>query len=122
MKGDDIAERMVALAARAIKVVDALPKNLTGKHIAAQLLRAATSSGANYEEARGAESSRDFVHKLGVALKELQEARYWLRVVERSELVGGARLAPLLEEIAELCRILGASKAAARKSARAIHA
>jgi hypothetical protein len=45
------------------------------------LLRSGTSPGANYEEARGAESGRDFLHKLGMVLKELQEPRYWLRVV-----------------------------------------
>ena len=76
MKGDDIAARLVALAVRVVKIVDALPDTLAGRHVAGQLLRSGTSPGANYEEARGAESRRDFVHKVGIALKELQETRY----------------------------------------------
>jgi len=81
MKGDDIAARLVALAMSVVKIVDALPEALAGRHVAGQLLRSGTSPGANYEEARGAESRRDFLHKVGIALKELQETRYWLRVV-----------------------------------------
>src|SRR5262249_54167809 len=68
MRGDDIAGRLVALAVRVVKIVDTLPETPAGKHVAGQLLRSGTSPGANYEEARGAESRRDFVHKIGVAL------------------------------------------------------
>jgi hypothetical protein len=71
MKGDDIAARLVALAVVVVKLVGALPDTPAGKHVAGQLLRSGTSPGANYEEARGAESRRDFVHKVGIALKEL---------------------------------------------------
>ena len=81
MKGDDIAERLVVLAVTVVKIVDGLPDTPAGKHVAGQLLRSGTSPGANYDEARGAESRRDFLHKVGIALKELQETRYWLRVV-----------------------------------------
>src|SRR5438093_605609 len=99
MRGDDIAERLVAFAVRVIKVVDALPDGATGKHIAGQLLRSGTSPGANYEEARGAESRRDFLHKLGICLKELQETHYWLRVVAGAQLVE-QNLEDLLNEAA----------------------
>jgi len=68
MKGDDIAARLVALAVRVVKIVDALPDTLAGRHVAGQVLRSGTSPGANYEEARGAESRRDFLHKVGIAL------------------------------------------------------
>jgi four helix bundle protein len=113
-----MSERPVDWAARLIKVVDALPPTVTGKHLGAQLLRCSTSSGANYEEARGAESRRDFLHKLGIALKELPEARYWLRVVERAAALKQGRLDGVIAEATELCRILGASKATARKLSR----
>ena len=114
MKGDDIADRLVELAARVINVVDALPQKMTGKHIADQLLRSGASPGAHYEEARGAESRRDFVHKLGLALKESQETGYWLRVIARSKLVSSQRLDDLIDEVAQLCKILGKSKQTAR--------
>ncbi len=113
MKGDDISNRLVALAVSIIKVVDALPDTLTGKHVAGQLLRSGTSSGANYEEARGAESRRDFLHKLGITLKELQESHYWLRVVAGASLVNHD-IGNVIGEVAELCRIIGKSRVTAR--------
>jgi len=117
MRGDDIAERLVAFAVRVIKVVDALPDTATGKHIASQLLRSGTSPGANYEEARGAESRRDFVHKLGICLKELQETHYWLRVVAGAQ-VAVQNLDDVINEAAELCRIIGKSRVTAQSSTR----
>src|SRR5712691_1627035 len=109
MKGDDIAARLVALAVAIVKIVDALPETSAGKHIAGQLLRSGTSPGANYAEARGAESTREFVHKLGITLKELQESRYWLRVISGAGLVSNGMLKDVLPEIDELCRIIGSS-------------
>ena len=110
MKGDDIAERLVVLAVGVVKIVDALPDTLAGRHVAEQLLRSGTSPGANYEEARGAESRRNFLHKLGIALKELQETRYWLRVVAGARLTPIHALQEVLNEVEALCRILGTSK------------
>src|SRR5258708_3169187 len=98
MKGDDIAERLESFAVRALAVGKALPKTLPGRHVGAQLLRCATAPGANYEEARGAESKADFVHKLGIVLKELRESGYWLRIIVRAELLPRARLAEVLRE------------------------
>ena len=109
MKGDNIAARLVALAVAVVKVVEALPDTLAGRHVAGQLLRSCTSPGANYEEARGAESRRDFLHKLGIALKELQETRYWLRVVVGAGLTPSHALQEVLTEVNVLCRILGTS-------------
>ena len=111
MKGDDIAARLVALAVSVVKIVDALRDTLAGRHIAGgSCCVPGTSPGANYEEARGAESRRDFLHKMGIALKELQEARYWLRVVAGAHLVQSHTLEEVLPEVDALCRILGASK------------
>jgi len=110
MKGDDIAARLVALAVSVAKIVDALPDTLAGRHVAGQLLRSGTSPGANYEEARGAESRRDFLHKVGIALKELQETRYWLRVVAGVNLTPSHALKEVLPEVDALCCILGTSK------------
>ena len=87
MKGEDIAERLLNLAARIIKLADALPKSSASKHICLQVVRSGTSAGANYEEARGAESKKDFLHKLGISLKELRETRYWLKLIVQAELL-----------------------------------
>jgi four helix bundle protein len=92
-KGDDVAELFLDLGAAAIGVAKKLPRDDVGRHVARQLMRAATSGGANYEEARGAESRKDFVHKLRLADKEIRETRYWARLVLRvsPQLVDTAR-------------------------------
>lgn len=87
MKGDDISERLVGFSVRVIRLITSLPKNFVGKHVSNQLLRSGTSPGANYEEARGAESSADFIHKLRIVLKELRETLYWLKVIKKGELL-----------------------------------
>ncbi len=109
MKGDDIAERLIDFAVRIIILVKALPKTAVAKHIGGQLLRSGTSAGANYEEARGAESKADFVHKMGIVLKELLESRYWLKVIDRAQLLPHTRLQDILSEIEELCKMIGKS-------------
>ena len=116
---NDLSERLLAFAVRTVKLANAMPRNLAGKHIANQFLRAGTSPGANYEEARGAESARDFVHKLGIVLKELKESRYWLRLISRSELMKPAGVASLIGESEELCAIFGQAVLTAKKGARA---
>jgi four helix bundle protein len=109
MKGDELADRLLDFAVRIIGVAAALPKNPAGRHIAGQIVDCGTSVGAHYEEARGAESKADFLHKLGIALKECRETRFWLRVIDRARLLSGDSLGGLLVEADELCAILGQS-------------
>jgi four helix bundle protein len=109
MKGDELADRLLDFAVRIIELSARLPKNPAGRHIASQIVQAGTSVGAHYEEARGAESKADFVHKLGVALKECRETRYWLKVILRAKLLSGGFPVDLLAEADALCAILGQS-------------
>ena len=108
-KATEIENRLIDFAVRVIKVADALPKSSAGKHIAGQLLRSGTSPAPNYAEARGAESNADFVHKLKIALKELNESSVWLRMICRAELMKAELLNDLIDENQQLCRILNAS-------------
>jgi four helix bundle protein len=80
-------------------------------------MRSATSAGANYQEARGAESRADFVHKLQVVLKELRETQYWLFLVERASLAPSGALKPLLVEVDELVRMVVKSILTAKSNA-----
>ena len=112
---DELSERLLGFTVRIIKLVDALPKTSVGRHLATQLLSSGTSPGANYEEACGAESRADFVHKLGIVLKELKESRFWLRVVQQTELLPPPRVEPLLKECEELCKIIAQSVITAKK-------
>ena len=109
MKPDDLSERLLDLAVRVGKVVDALPDTRLGKHIAGQLVRSGTAPAPNYEEACAAESRRDFIHKVRIALKELRETRCWIKLIMRSELLPEARMSELANEADELCRILAQS-------------
>ena len=116
MRPDDLSERLLNLAVRVGKMVDALPDSRLGKHIAGQLVRSGTAPAPNYEEACAAESRRDFIHKLRIALKELRETRCWIRLIMRSELLTEARMSELASESDELCRILGQSLVTARRN------
>jgi len=108
---------LVSFAARVIRLGEKMPATPTSRHITLQLVRAGTSGGANYAEARAAESRADFAHKIGVAAKELREALYWLTVIRQSELVTGD-LSPLMREADELIAILIASRNTARTNAK----
>ncbi len=102
-----------------LRLVAKLPTDQPSKDIARQLSRAATAGGANYAEARGAESRQDFIHKLRIADKEAREARYGLTlVVARWDDYAG-EAGELSVEADELVAILTASvrTAAARSTA-----
>ena len=85
-QADTLEERLIDFAVRIIKLSASLPQTSAGRHISGQILRSGTSPAPNYGEARGAESHADFVHKIRIVLKELNETSIWLRIIERSEL------------------------------------
>lgn len=108
-KGDDIQDRLVDFAVRVIKLCDHLPTSFAGQHMARQLIRSGTAPAAHYAEARGAESSRDFIHKLKICLKELNESRVWLTIIIKSDLMPPQRVTNIHQECDQLCRIINAS-------------
>ena len=109
MTPGDLSKRLIHFAARVGNVVAALPDTRMGRHIAGQLVRCGTSPAPNYEEACAAESRADFVHKLGICLKELRESRSWILLILKTELLPEHRMNKLLEEANELCNIIGQS-------------
>ncbi len=114
----DLEDRLLEFSARLIKLVDALPASRAGNHVAGQLLRCGTSPFANHGEVQAAESLKDFIHKLGVCLKELKEIKRWIRLIARVDLVPVKRVRPLLIETEELIRIFSASIRTAEKNAK----
>lgn len=108
-KGDDIEERLIDFAVAIIPLCGELPNTSAGQHVAGQILRSGTSPAPNYGEARGAESRKDFVHKLKVVLKELNETGIWLKIIRRSGMLPVERVVPLEAECDELCKIIGSS-------------
>ena len=111
---DKLEERLIDFAVRIVNLSANLPKTPAGKHIAGQIMRSGTSPAPNYGEARGAESHADFVHKLGIVLKELNETSIWLRIISRSRMLRGELLAEIVGENTELCRIFTSSLRTAR--------
>jgi four helix bundle protein len=113
-QADKLEERLIDFAVRVIKLSTRLPRPPAGRHVAGQILRSGTSPAPNYGEARGAESRADFVHKIRVVLKELNETSIWLRIIERSQMIRAALLGDIVQENAELCKIFTASLKTAR--------
>ena len=117
-KGDDIANRLLDLAAGVIKLLPSLSKQPGAASLVKQLERCGPAGGANYEEARGAESPADFVHKVRIALKEVRETRYWLKLILRAGLVSRPdAVAPMIDEADQIVAILTASANTARRRA-----
>lgn len=111
-----LSERLLDFASVVIKLVIKLNKTSVGRHIGDQLIRSATSAGANYEEACGAESRADFIHKTQIVLKELKESLYWLMLAEKSALIPDEVLRPTLREGEELVRIIARSVITAKSN------
>lgn len=118
MTPEELSNRLLPFAAKIIEVTEALPDTRSGRHIAGQLLRCGTSPAPNYEEACAAESTRDFIHKLGIVLNELRESRLWLRMILPANLLSKDVIDPVLSEANQLCNIIGKSLVTARQSAR----
>ena len=83
----NLEDRLVEYSCRMIDVVEALPNTRAGNYIASQLIKSCISPTFNYGEVQGAESRNDFIHKLGVVLKELKECRTALKIIRRKELI-----------------------------------
>ena len=118
-KQRDIRQRSFQYALRAIKLYQFLQEQRDGAGwiLGKQFLRAATSIGANIEEAQSGETRADFIHKYGIAQKEARESNYWLRLMAESEVVPKRRLMPLMRETEELYAVVTAIIRKAKRSA-----
>ena len=118
MTSEELKARTKSFALRIIKLVDAMPRSLAGQVIGKQLLRSATSVGANYRAACRAQSHAEFTAKLSIVVEEADEALYWLELVNESGLIKAERLNGLLREANELLAIVSASRKTAKASSR----
>ena len=113
-KANELESRLIAFAVRVIKLTGHLPDSPAGKHLARQILRSGTSPAPNYGESRSAESAADFVHKLSIVLKELNETMIWLKLIIGSGLMKPSTIEDILDENEQLARIISASIKTAR--------
>lgn len=102
---EDLSNRLLKFARRALEICSRLPKLPECNVIRKQLSSAATSIGANYEEADGALTKKDVVNKICISRKEASESRYWLRVISGTYLREEA-LSADIQESQEIRNIL----------------
>jgi four helix bundle protein len=117
-QSDQLEERLIDFASQIVRFSSELPKTTAGRHIAVQILRSGTSPAPNYAEARGAESRADFIHKLGIVQKELNETAVWLRILLRTVAEKSETIVAILHENEELARIIAATVRTARERLR----
>lgn len=104
-KNTDLKERLFAFICAVLDLLKKLPRNQINLVLGRQVLRSATSSGANYEEADGASTRKEFSRKVDIAKQELKETMYWLRLLRRENSQLGEELDALIKEADELIRI-----------------
>ena len=109
-----VTDRLLDYGVSIIKLTGQLQRSSAGGHIGSQLLRSGTSAGAGYEEARGAQSPADFILKIQMVLKELRESQYWLKLIERANLLQNEPLDESIEEARQLCDLIGKSLVTAK--------
>ena len=110
----EMKRRTKAFALQVVRLTESVPRTRSGDVMARQLVRCATSVGANYRAVCRARSRADFISKLGIAAEEADESLYWMELLVESGAVGEERLADLMSEANEICAILTSSIKSAR--------
>ena len=101
----DLERRTKQFAVRVIDFVSKLPRSMTADVLTRQLLRSATSIGANYREANRGVSRADFSNKIGTVQKEAAETQYWIELLIESKIGSEDTVLALLKESTELLAI-----------------
>jgi len=94
----DLQERLIDLAVSVSSIYESLPPTRIGKHVAGQLVRCGTAPAPLHSEAQAAESRKDFIHKLGLCLKELRETISWLSYLSKMEIGDLAAIDETIEQ------------------------
>jgi len=106
-KPNVVCDKSYTFALKIISLARTLRKQ--GEYeLASQVLRSGTSIGANIEEAQSGVSRADFAAKIGIASKEARETHYWLRLIRDAQLIQQDNIAPRIQEVGELLRLLTA--------------
>lgn len=116
MKTNELLEKCEKFSLFVIDLYTKLKKHKIGQILGMQLLNSGTSIGANVEEAQGAESKADFIHKISVAYKEARESGYWLRLIIKGKLMLFEEIDKVYKEREELVKILNSILKTSRKN------
>jgi len=101
----NLDQRLIDFASTIIDMVDALPKNISANHLASQVVRSGTAPALHYGEAQGAESRKDFIHKMKIGLKELRETYSCLRIIALKVWIEKSMMSTIINENNELIAI-----------------
>jgi len=112
----ELKRRTKAFAVRVVQMTETLPKSRAADIIARQIIRSATSVGANYRAACRGRSHRDFTAKIGVVEEEADETLYWLELIAETALLPESSLSDLRQEANELTAIFTAIGQTARRN------
>jgi four helix bundle protein len=115
MNPDELRARTRAFSLRVIKLIQSLPKNMISEVLGKQVLRSATSVGANYRAACRAQSEAMFIAKLSIVVEEADETVYWLELIRDTGLIKPELLAELLDEAEQILKIMASSRKTARQ-------
>ena len=119
MTSKDLADRFLNLGLSVIKISEEMNSSIASRIIQKQVIRSASSVGANYQEAIAAHSRKDFIYKVQIVLKELRETQYWLVVIERAGLMETKdKINPLISICDELIRIVSKTVITAKANGR----
>jgi four helix bundle protein len=116
MPTNDLRQRTKSFALEVIKLIDRLPPGRTTDVVGRQLLRSATSVGANYRAACMARSRADFISKMGIVQEEVDESVYWIEILTESGIVQADKLGPLKHKGIEILSMAISSIETARKN------
>ncbi|MFH1297552.1 MAG: four helix bundle protein [Bacteroidota bacterium] len=121
MKPEQIIERTKILAINVIMMANELPRISPSQALSNQIIRSATSVGANYRAACRSKSVKDFIYKLKVVEEELDETIYWLDLISETHLYMQEKLVILKNEAVELIKIIGKSLVTVKRNQKNNH-
>lgn len=101
----DLEERLIKFAVLILDIYEKVPENRAAEHLANQLIRSATSPALCYGEAQAAESRKDFIHKMAIALKEMRESLACLKIIHRRQYLKPEITESAITELNELISI-----------------
>jgi len=102
----DLEDRLVEFAANIIRLAKKFPNDFTGKHLGGQIIRSASSTALNFGEAQGTSTTKDYINKAAIVLKELKETRVNLKILSKVDYGEKAIRDQLLDEVEQLIKII----------------
>jgi len=112
----NLQERLINFAVLILEITENLPETKGRNHLSGQLTRCGTAPALHYGEAQSAESRKDFVHKMKIALKELRESLICLTIIQRKKYAADEKIVNSISELNELISVFVKSIETARKN------